>query len=126
MIRRPPRSTLFPYTTLFRSTWATKPGSGGGYERGGPRASRGRHAEGGRDAPAGDAPAGERPRERRPRPPRTRQRLLVPLLRRDAGGAAGPLPRARPRPQGVRRLGDEAARRHPRPARLLRRPALAR
>src|SRR2546422_5182863 len=24
MIRRPPRSTLFPYTTLFRSTSATK------------------------------------------------------------------------------------------------------
>src|SRR5256886_11580975 len=23
MIRRPPRSTLFPYTTLFRSVWAT-------------------------------------------------------------------------------------------------------
>src|SRR2546426_5068477 len=23
MIRRPPRSTLFPYTTLFRSLWAT-------------------------------------------------------------------------------------------------------
>src|SRR2546429_2392928 len=23
MIRRPPRSTLFPYTTLFRSTWTT-------------------------------------------------------------------------------------------------------
>src|SRR2546422_4518155 len=23
MIRRPPRSTLFPYTTLFRSTWWT-------------------------------------------------------------------------------------------------------
>src|SRR3712207_7584993 len=23
MIRRPPRSTLFPYTTLFRSTWVT-------------------------------------------------------------------------------------------------------
>src|SRR2546429_4029323 len=23
MIRRPPRSTLFPYTTLFRSRWAT-------------------------------------------------------------------------------------------------------
>src|ERR1044071_1082563 len=23
MIRRPPRSTLFPYTTLFRSTWLT-------------------------------------------------------------------------------------------------------
>src|SRR2546425_3633544 len=23
MIRRPPRSTLFPYTTLFRSVWTT-------------------------------------------------------------------------------------------------------
>src|SRR2546422_2008969 len=23
MIRRPPRSTLFPYTTLFRSSWIT-------------------------------------------------------------------------------------------------------
>src|SRR3712207_8770047 len=26
MIRRPPRSTLFPYTTLFRSWWAVKGG----------------------------------------------------------------------------------------------------
>src|SRR2546429_9797091 len=26
MIRRPPRSTLFPYTTLFRSVLAWKPG----------------------------------------------------------------------------------------------------
>src|SRR2546427_7740402 len=26
MIRRPPRSTLFPYTTLFRSVLATVPG----------------------------------------------------------------------------------------------------
>src|SRR2546430_13554322 len=25
MIRRPPRSTLFPYTTLFRSTWSPPP-----------------------------------------------------------------------------------------------------
>src|SRR5438876_10110313 len=25
MIRRPPRSTLFPYTTLFRSLWAQRP-----------------------------------------------------------------------------------------------------
>src|SRR3990170_4672389 len=31
MIRRPPRSTLFPYTTLFRSTppWRTAPASAG-------------------------------------------------------------------------------------------------
>src|SRR3712207_7749377 len=46
MIRRPPRSTLFPYTTLFRSS----PGSplrGGGLRRGrawqGRRVSRGLH-----------------------------------------------------------------------------------
>src|SRR3712207_8754268 len=26
MIRRPPRSTLFPYTTLFRSSWAVSAG----------------------------------------------------------------------------------------------------
>src|SRR2546430_17248786 len=30
MIRRPPRSTLFPYTTLFRSTVWTGPGTDGG------------------------------------------------------------------------------------------------
>src|SRR2546422_6352983 len=28
MIRRPPRSTLFPYTTLFRSPVAVRPGGG--------------------------------------------------------------------------------------------------
>src|SRR5258708_5192779 len=28
MIRRPPRSTLFPYTTLFRSGYKFEPGSG--------------------------------------------------------------------------------------------------
>src|SRR2546430_11729705 len=27
MIRRPPRSTLFPYTSLFRSLFTTRPGS---------------------------------------------------------------------------------------------------
>src|SRR5260221_5452595 len=30
MIRRPPRSTLFPYTTLFRSALGAQPSSGGG------------------------------------------------------------------------------------------------
>src|SRR3712207_8357071 len=30
MIRRPPRSTLFPYTTLFRSGLREAPGGGGG------------------------------------------------------------------------------------------------
>src|SRR2546422_10901345 len=32
MIRRPPRSTLFPYTTLFRSRW-TRGGARGGSTR---------------------------------------------------------------------------------------------
>src|SRR3712207_8449132 len=31
MIRRPPRSTLFPYTTLFRSHLLRAVGSGGGH-----------------------------------------------------------------------------------------------
>src|SRR2546427_13005483 len=34
MIRRPPRSTLFPYTTLFRSRQRAGGGSGGGDVRG--------------------------------------------------------------------------------------------
>src|SRR2546427_9034929 len=44
MIRRPPRSTLFPYTTLFRSrpppASGTEPGGGcgRGWGQGGPRA----------------------------------------------------------------------------------------
>src|SRR2546422_5170102 len=29
MIRRPPRSTLFPYTTLFRSRWSMRPSTSG-------------------------------------------------------------------------------------------------
>src|SRR5260370_10266449 len=33
MIRRPPRSTLFPYTTLFRSPGGDHPGVQGGQER---------------------------------------------------------------------------------------------
>src|SRR5438477_12860407 len=33
MIRRPPRSTLFPYTTLFRSRPDARPGGGRGRER---------------------------------------------------------------------------------------------
>src|SRR6266850_5676766 len=40
MIRRPPRSTLFPYTTLFRSQGLSAPGHRRGRrpgERGGPR-----------------------------------------------------------------------------------------
>src|SRR3712207_7370752 len=50
MIRRPPRSTLFPYTTLFRSGPGRHPdGVGLAAHQGGqgvPRADRGRHRRG--------------------------------------------------------------------------------
>src|SRR3712207_7282875 len=62
MIRRPPRSTLFPYTTLFRSRGGERPPAAP--ERGGQRhhvLQRGRPA-----ARAGDPPP---QRGRRPRGP---------------------------------------------------------
>src|SRR2546422_2167906 len=40
MIRRPPRSTLFPYTTLFRSLASAPRGGDEGGRRGSPRRSR--------------------------------------------------------------------------------------
>src|SRR3712207_8986332 len=40
MIRRPPRSTLFPYTTLFRSAGAERPLAGRGEDDGGDAAVR--------------------------------------------------------------------------------------
>src|SRR3989475_4747086 len=47
MIRRPPRSTLFPYTTLFRSSGRGAPGVARGVRRGPPgvvsAGLRGRH-----------------------------------------------------------------------------------
>src|SRR5438132_8148265 len=41
MIRRPPRSTLFPYTTLFRSAGGDRRGGRGGQR--GERGAAGRH-----------------------------------------------------------------------------------
>src|SRR3712207_8298515 len=63
MIRRPPRSTLFPYTTLFRSPAAQRlPGRG--LRLDGPaRARHRRDAPGRRNVPA--APAGGRGRAHR-------------------------------------------------------------
>src|SRR6266487_6653094 len=62
MIRRPPRSTLFPYTTLFRSPRAPRPCDSGQ----GPLADRRQHAS--RPRPRGglgdarrQAPAAQRP-----------------------------------------------------------------
>src|SRR5437773_8900002 len=50
MIRRPPRSTLFPYTTLFRSR------GGRSTARGGPHVERGTHVP----APDPSGPLGDR------------------------------------------------------------------
>src|SRR3712207_7426984 len=79
MIRRPPRSTLFPYTTLFRSRRQPVEGRRDplrvDLEREGRRATL---DELGRDAARGDAgAAAERPESRRadPRPDRKSTRL---------------------------------------------------
>src|SRR6266542_1267383 len=77
MIRRPPRSTLFPYTTLFRSLArgaacrAARPPAGG-CARGRP----GRSARSGRRGWAGDASLRRPPRQgpRRAPPPPARAR----------------------------------------------------
>src|SRR2546422_6243800 len=61
MIRRPPRSTLFPYTTLFRSADAGHAGGGGGAGNGGwgGRRDGGRASAGsGRGARRGRRPSG--------------------------------------------------------------------
>src|SRR3712207_6854840 len=47
MIRRPPRSTLFPYTTLFRSRNPDRPGLHVSRPHRGAWGQRGRHAHGG-------------------------------------------------------------------------------
>src|SRR5256885_12739101 len=64
MIRRPPRSTLFPYTTLFRSPLAPAPPP----EPAGPGA-------GGRDLHAPPELCGNRPRPAQPREDRKSTRL---------------------------------------------------
>src|SRR3712207_8601104 len=56
MIRRPPRSTLFPYTTLFRSARVPRRAR---------RAGRGRSPARARRPPAPDARARARPQRRR-------------------------------------------------------------
>src|SRR3712207_8406586 len=65
MIRRPPRSTLFPYTTLFRSVPGGVPLPAG--ERGAPsaRAALGGRARRGDPLPSGGAQVGLRARPAR-------------------------------------------------------------
>src|SRR3712207_8047561 len=76
MIRRPPRSTLFPYTTLFRSPAGRRVAearSAGGRGRGPvlPRATRPRRVVG----PRGGAGRGRRARDPRRGPDRKSTRL---------------------------------------------------
>src|SRR2546425_7008442 len=109
MIRRPPRSTLFPYTTLFRSaswragwsrsatcsrTWCT------------PRRTR---ASG---CAAHDRRDLARPR-RRPRTRLRRGRGDAARRRRPGGAALLPPPHCGPGPRGARLFRDAGARRAP-------------
>src|SRR3712207_6987395 len=55
MIRRPPRSTLFPYTTLFRSDRGVDAREVDAQERGAQHEQEGRGADGDADGPAHDA-----------------------------------------------------------------------
>src|SRR3712207_8780423 len=57
MIRRPPRSTLFPYTTLFRSAGAGAARSGNGRARSGEGRAREERRRADRDAAAARARA---------------------------------------------------------------------
>src|SRR6266498_3821495 len=95
MIRRPPRSTLFPYTTLFRSRGGVAALRGGGVPRGG-RGDPGFRARGARPRRGGvgdadarlHAPPARTADHRRPSPAR---------LGRDARAGPRPLPlRRRP------------------------------
>src|SRR2546426_9341514 len=80
MIRRPPRSTLFPYTTLFRSRVAATvhaPPPPAGHRGHGPHDARG---------PAGTAARRGEPRRPGPREHRVAQR--IPRVGRTRRGAA--------------------------------------
>src|SRR2546430_16668978 len=98
MIRRPPRSTLFPYTTLFRSPRRV-PATGRRRHRLPPRElpRRASVREGDRDAERthlsrGVAPRLERSERSAPGPPR--HRVLLPALHQPGGRSTGhpPLP----------------------------------
>src|SRR6266851_6343594 len=131
MIRRPPRSTLFPYTTLFRSRphradrrsspplWGARV-SGGVGTRATRTLARSGASRGGGRAPsgAGGAPRGiPRIRDRGARP-----RAGSPRRGPSAGGASGTGPRVRarlgsaaPRVRQLARDRSRRARRGPRP-----------
>src|SRR3989449_364713 len=101
MIRRPPRSTLFPYTTLFRSRHRDarvhEPGAGGGRSRAGRAVRRVRpRLRRLRDAGRGAAVSRrQRPGHRRQTLERAAGAASRPPSRRASRGRAGARPRAR-------------------------------
>src|SRR2546430_16838357 len=114
MIRRPPRSTLFPYTTLFRSS----PGAGRARATSRPSArSPSVRAPGTRTAPVGRRPA-PRGRPRPPGPPAAgrARRAARARARRVEGRAGGALPPRRrderldPGAERAREVAGEGAR----------------
>src|SRR2546430_8306715 len=64
MIRRPPRSTLFPYTTLFRSERPGELGTAGDAELAEHLAQVVLHGAGADEQPGGDLPVGQVPGHR--------------------------------------------------------------
>src|SRR2546425_5979239 len=122
MIRRPPRSTLFPYTTLFRSDRRRVDATPGARGRRVPGAARALHA------PAQQGPplhAAARARGRRPRGTGGRP-ARPPTARRRAGRAGGrrraaefpPPPGGGPAPGAARAPGPLGARPPPPPGGL--------
>src|SRR5256885_8194108 len=109
MIRRPPRSTLFPYTTLFRSATA-------GAALGPPvlprAAARGRHSRP-RGAPGGRRHHGptRTPLDKNPPEPPRGVRALDQAVGRERAVPAGPVagsssPRVGPAAAGLRRVPE--------------------
>src|SRR2546422_11000538 len=100
MIRRPPRSTLFPYTTLFRSH-VPRPGAARAAARqaarpgpGGRRTHRAGGAPGGAGGTPALAPRGAVYASERSAPPALARRLapqphVAPAARSEIGRAAG-------------------------------------
>src|SRR5258708_40044725 len=87
MIRRPPRSTLFPYATLFRSSGGDRYGGRHGGDTSGHLTDRGRKTGkascGGRGEISVVAPSVKKKKEHRKQPPRR-------AYPGAAGGGSGP------------------------------------
>src|SRR2546430_15384521 len=109
MIRRPPRSTLFPYTTLFRSVHVRGSVTRGDRAAGGQGCGEtDRRRGGGPPHPAGEGAGRRRPGEGKGRPPRVagrRPRGGRGRAPKDGRGGGGPPARGVPPAGGPPRDG---------------------